>query len=195
MKLPLLLAGMSVVAATPLLAQPMEMPGAHDAKSTLLRSDVEAHVKARFTLFDTDKDGVVSRAEMAAGRDAEMKNMQSHMFEMIDTNKDGAISRTEFDDHHTAMKMHMGHGDHVSSAPSGDRAASPRRPMPPMPPKAMMRSSEATFAMADTNKDGTVTEAEAVQTALAHFDRQDANKDGVLTAEEQRAGWKSRKDR
>ncbi len=195
MKLPLLLTGMSLVAATPLLAQAMDMPGAHDAKSLLSRSDVEATVKTRFTLFDTDKDGVVTRAEMAAGRDAEMKSMQNHMFEMIDTNKDGAISRAEFDAHHTGMKMPMGHGDHVSSSPSGDRAASPHRPLPPMPPMAMMRNSEAMFAMADTNKDGTITEAEAVATALAHFDRRDANKDGVLTAEERRAAWKRRKDR
>jgi hypothetical protein len=42
------------------------------------------------------------------------------------------------------------------------------------------------FTMADLNKDGRVSLAEAQQLALQHFDRADLNHDGTLTREERR---------
>jgi hypothetical protein len=42
------------------------------------------------------------------------------------------------------------------------------------------------FDMADGNKDGRVTLAEAQQAALQHFDRADGNRDGTLTPDERR---------
>jgi hypothetical protein len=42
------------------------------------------------------------------------------------------------------------------------------------------------FEMADTNKDGRVSLAEAQAAALAHFDRADLNHDGKLTPDERR---------
>ena len=44
------------------------------------------------------------------------------------------------------------------------------------------------IAMADTNKDGQVTQAEAEAMALQHFDQMDTNRDGQVTPEERRAG-------
>jgi hypothetical protein len=44
------------------------------------------------------------------------------------------------------------------------------------------------IVMADTNKDGQITQAEAEALALQHFDQMDANKDGTVTPEERRAG-------
>ena len=56
------------------------------------------------------------------------------------------------------------------------------------------------FGMADTSKDGIVTEAEATQAALARFDKVDTNKDGTLSEAERkaaremmRAEWKAKK--
>jgi Ca2+-binding EF-hand superfamily protein len=43
------------------------------------------------------------------------------------------------------------------------------------------------FGMADSNKDGQITMAEATAAATAHFDRADANHDGTLTPDEMRA--------
>ena len=44
------------------------------------------------------------------------------------------------------------------------------------------------IVMADTDKDGKITQAEAEAMALQHFDRMDSNKDGQVTPEERRAG-------
>jgi hypothetical protein len=44
------------------------------------------------------------------------------------------------------------------------------------------------IVMADTNKDGQITQAEAEALALQHFDQMDANRDGQVTPEERRAG-------
>ena len=56
------------------------------------------------------------------------------------------------------------------------------------------------FTMADANKDGKVTEAEATAAALARFDRVDTNKDGTISdaerqaaREKMRAAWKAKK--
>jgi hypothetical protein len=40
--------------------------------------------------------------------------------------------------------------------------------------------------MADANKDGKVTESEALTSALVRFDRADTNKDGKITPDERR---------
>ena len=42
------------------------------------------------------------------------------------------------------------------------------------------------FEMVDANKDGKVTESEALTSALARFDRADTNKDGKITPDERR---------
>ena len=44
------------------------------------------------------------------------------------------------------------------------------------------------IVMADTNKDGRITLAEAEALALQHFDQMDTNRDGQVTPEERRAG-------
>ena len=43
------------------------------------------------------------------------------------------------------------------------------------------------IVMADSNKDGRITLAEAETMALQHFDQMDSNKDGQVTPEERRA--------
>ncbi len=44
------------------------------------------------------------------------------------------------------------------------------------------------IVMADKDKDGRITLAEAEAMALQHFDELDSNKDGQVTREERRAG-------
>ena len=44
------------------------------------------------------------------------------------------------------------------------------------------------IVMADTNRDGQITLAEAEALALQHFDQMDTNQDGQVTPEERRAG-------
>ncbi len=51
----------------------------------------------------------------------------------------------------------------------------------------MHHGGERMIVMADTNKDGKITEAEAEALALQHFDQMDTNHDGQVTPEERRA--------
>jgi hypothetical protein len=126
-----------------------------------------------------------------------MSKMQGEMFTKMDADKNGSISRAEFDAHHQNMtsggmapppmaghggmkRKHMGHGE-------GGKGR-------------MGRMEDRLFGMADANKDGIVTEAEATQAALARFDKVDTDKDGSINDAERkaaremmRAEWKAKK--
>ena len=107
------------------------------------------------------------------------------MFDRLDTNKDGSISRQEFTTAHPQMRE-----ERVLVMRDG------KGPMPPHKPGApgMMRMRHLggagfgghMFEMADVNKDGRVSLAEAQAAALAHFDRADTNRDGRITPDERR---------
>ena len=57
-------------------------------------------------------------------------------------------------------------------------------PHPKMDRAGMRHAGGGMFGIADLNKDGRVTLAEAQQAALQRFDRIDLNRDGKLTPEE-----------
>ena len=196
MKKTLLIAGIAALATTPLIAQGMRGHGMM-ASEPMTRVDVEARAKARFAEMDANKDGAMTQAEIASTRTEHMSKMQGEMFTKMDADKNGSISRAEFDAHHQHMmsegtapppmaghgemkRKHMGHGE-------GGKGR-------------MGRMDDRRFGMADTSKDGIVTEAEATQAALARFDKVDTNKDGTLSEAERkaaremmRAEWKAKK--
>ncbi len=180
MKPTLIAAGLGLMITTPLLAQPM--PGGMQEKiaAPLTRGAVEADVKARFAAMDANKDGVVTPEEAAAAREAMRKAMADKMFGMMDVNKDGMVSRAEFDAHLASMggpgHEKMGDGKATDAKMDGGMM---HHPMP--------AHEDRMFEMADTNKDGKVTLAEANAAALSSFDKVDANKDGSITPEERRA--------
>jgi Ca2+-binding EF-hand superfamily protein len=139
------------------------------------RAEMQAHVAKMFARLDANRDGFVTREEAQAVHAQMAAKMQQRMaqraqnrgadrskaFDRIDANHDGMISRDEF-----------------ASAP---------RPhgMMMMRMAAMHRGlGGQMFDMADLNKDGRVSLAEAQQAALQHFDRADLNHDGILTPEE-----------
>lgn len=198
----ILLAGAAMLLATPLNAQMADhadhaMP--KPVMPPMARADVTAQVKAQFATLDANKDGAITRDEIAAHQAAQRKEMQDRMFADMDANKDGAISRGEFDAHHKDMAGHM-------MMMEMDGADAPDMPMPPPPPGMMapdgppkivikrmmmggpggMMGEGQMFDMADANKDGKVTESEALTSALARFDRADTNKDGKITPDERR---------
>ncbi len=195
----ILLAGAAMLLATPLTAQMADhadhaMP--KPAMPPMVRADVTAQVKAQFAKMDANKDGAITREEITAQRAVQRKEMQDRMFADMDGNKDGAISKDEFDAHHKDMAGHM--------MMEMDGADAPDMPMPPPPPGMMapdgphkivikrkiiggpggMMGEGRMFEMADANKDGKVTESEALTSALARFDRADTNKDGKITPDE-----------
>ncbi len=199
MKKTLLIAGIAALTTAPLIAQGMRDHEGHGMMATepMTRTDVEARAKARFAEMDANKDGAVTQAEIADTRTEHMSKMQGEMFTKMDADKNGSISRAEFDAHHQHMmsdgmapppmaghggmkRKHMGHGE-------GGKGR-------------MGRMEDRMFGMADANKDGIVTEAEAAQAALARFDKVDTDKDGSINDAERkaaremmRAEWKAKK--
>lgn len=164
-------------------------PGARHNR-TVAWADAKAKADEKWTRLDVNKDGKLDQAD----RDAKF----AQKFDEIDTNKDSAISRDEFTAHHRDMM------DHKGAAPGGAGMAGEGHGMHgmrghhgrgmrghgDMMAGGMMGGGKMA-AMADTNKDGSVTRAEYDAGVKAHFDKADANKDGKITPEERRAAFKA----
>lgn len=133
------------------------------AKTPPTRSAVLSTLDSNFKAVDTNGDGTLSQAELAA---AEAKTMQSRLaavrsriegeFTKLDTNKDGNLSKAEF------------------------MAAAPQAP-------ASSPNGADILAKLDKNKDGKVAADEYRTPMLAQFDRIDSNKDGRLSDTEIKA--------
>jgi Ca2+-binding EF-hand superfamily protein len=157
------------------------------------RADMDARVRAHFAQLDTNRDGYVTTEEMSAmrsvrgmhGGDGEgrieehvMRGNPAAAFDRIDANHDGSISRDEF-----AKGREVTVEKRVIT-----RGGAPGAPGLPMRLKmhgGLMGAG--LLRMADTDKDGRVSLAEATSGAMQHFDMMDANRDGRLTPEERQA--------
>ena len=200
----LLLAATTLLVAAPVLAQTMpagqpermgrgigqgmgQGMGMKDKVQT--RAEVIARTQRAFAMLDTNHDGVLDQAELAAaGRnwdgaaggspnsnaganaDRPMPMDRNAMFDMIDTNHDGNISRDEFAraPMNHGMGGGAGGGGHGGMGGGGGAGGGMAR----------------MWSMADANHDGRVTLKEATDMALMRFDRMDANHDGQVTPEE-----------
>ena len=191
MKTKFLLASAMALATAPAMAHDHSPRHPDKGAPEMSRADAAARAKAMIAEMDADKDGAVTRDEMTAHRAAQHKALQDRMFAEMDSDKDGQISRAEFDAHHQGMAMGM------PPMPTN----LPDLPPPAMGekrehrvivirrnegggPEPMMMAPGHMFDQADANKDGKLTESEAVTAALARFDRADANKDGKISANE-----------
>lgn len=157
------------------------------------RSDVAGHVERMFRSLDLNRDGFVTKDEIAKEQSQFEERMSktaptraAKMFDRLDANHDGQITSAEAD-----------------AARSARKAAVAKRPKP--------SHSSSLFAEADTNKDGIVTRAEfdsataSGKIKLRHsrmrgsamirmFDAADANKDGRVSLEEAQAAALQRFD-
>jgi len=125
----------------------------------LNKTDFVKSVDARFNAMDTNHDGVVSKAELAAELQRELEQARQlttqklrQQFQQLDTNHDGQLSFAEF------------------SAVIGN-----------------IRSAETPdqkLQELDTNHDGKISAAEYRAPELTRFNRVDANHDGVITQAE-----------
>jgi Ca2+-binding EF-hand superfamily protein len=161
----------AVIYSTSCLAAKQELPtqsrsgGAATTKSAanaqpapLTREAVSGKLQAEFQTLDTNKDGFLSQAEIAAGVSARrtqiitaIRKRRDAAFVAMDTNKDGQLSRDEF----------LAGGPKFSAAqPDGSQA----------------------LKRFDTNKDGKVSQNEYLTVALAAFDRQTGNRTNVTKA-------------
>ena len=179
------------IAAVPALAQrdrPDDVP--------VTRGEVEARVRDRLGAIDANKDGIVTRDEFMARADARMKERADAEFAAMDTDRNGSISRAEFDAHHAERAprvhaaMHGGPGmmppppPGAPPPPPGDPDA-PEAPLAPPPPHPPMMG----------RGDGKIVIADAVKKALERFDAIDTDKNGTISEAERkkaRAGWRDR---
>jgi Ca2+-binding EF-hand superfamily protein len=113
----------------------------------LTREGAAAQLRAQFQTLDTNKDGFLSQAEIAAGIAtrrtqvvAAIRKQREAAFQAMDTNKDGQLSRDEF---------MAGGPKFAPGAPDGS--------------KALNRF--------DVNKDGKVSLNEYLSVALSAFDK------------------------
>lgn len=215
MKKSLLIAGAAIMAvAVPALAAPQAAPSSAAAAAPMMkditRADVEARVKDQFAQYDANKDGTVTREEISAHRQAKRAERQDARFKAMDKDANGSISRAEFDAAHA--RRGPGHDGKAAAAKTDGAAPDAARDRghhghgKGRMGHGMKGHGMFGFGgMADANKDGNITLAEATSAALARFDKMDANKDGTLTAQERkdamqqmREQWKKdgpRKDR
>ncbi len=206
-------AGLAATLAVAAFAQAGPPPGRPAMPTT--RAEVQAMVAAHFKEADTNKDGVVTRAEFDAARDMMRQKRKAEFekerlarrleaFAALDTDKNGALSKAEF----TALRARGDHGPDRGS----DSAGKPDMPPPPpgeegpggrhggpdgpghgrggmkmQGPMGGGGMGERWFERADANDDNKVSLAEASAGPLAMFDRVDTNKDGKISTEEQQA--------
>ena len=186
------LAAMAATAAFAQAAPPASPPGQRGhMMETEARADVAAHVAKLFARLDTNKDGVVTKAEsdaVEARRETKFKERAekrsqnfdpAKVFGHLDANHDGKITQAEAESARTA---------HVHGKPG-------------QPAQAHATAMGALFVRGDTNKDGVITRPEfdamanqmharMEQAGLHHggagrmFGMADINKDGKISLAE-----------
>lgn len=200
-----LLAGAAVAQTAPVAqTSPAVPPAAPTPKANPMRDRVTTRdeavqmVRQHFGEMDTNKDGTVTTAEIDAARTKRFEDFKAFdgghsmvmgdpnaAFDRLDANKDGSISRDEFTKaREQRVERRIEKRAERKNSPKESKDV--RRHVMRMHGPGGFGGNM--LAMADTNKDGQITQAEAEALALRHFDEMDANRDGQVTPEERRAG-------
>ena len=182
------LAGTAAIAQT---APQAAVPARPMADGAMTRAETVAMVRDHFARLDSDRDGSITTAEVTARRGQMAHRMGGRTaprdpgaaFDRIDANKDGMISRDEFAS--VRERRIEKRVERRTERLEGARDGQPR--MMRMHRRGGGGMGPRMIVMADTNKDGRITLAEAETLALQHFDRMDRNRDGRITREERRA--------
>jgi Ca2+-binding EF-hand superfamily protein len=170
----MLVSAIAVAAASPALATAAPPPKARPAakpavaaNQAITRAAMIGSLDTSFKAADTNGDGVLTQAELAAAegkiierRVAEARERLDAEFNRLDTNHDGQLSKTEF----------------MAAAPTA----------PTTPP-----TGSEVLAAFDKNHDGKVSLDEFRAPRLAAFDKLDTNHDGTISAAEREAATAS----
>jgi len=145
-------------ARAPRAAAPAAAPAA-TAPKPVTRTDLLATIKARFGEMDTNHDGVLDSAEVAAAQQKEIaqataaeQQRATAEFTALDTNHDGQLSKAEF--------------------------------MGAIPAVKANQTPQQIVGAFDGNKDGKISLEEYEARPLASFNRADTNHDGTLSPQE-----------
>lgn len=148
------------------------------------RAAAETRARATFAMLDRNKDGYITPDELRRPRNwggGDGKSGSDRVFAMMDKDGNGQVSKAEFEAFRAERMQADGDQPHMAGGdmPQGHGAWRMHRRHDRM--MAMM------FRHADTNHDGRISLAEAVNAALKRFDRIDTNHDGVLSDAERDA--------
>lgn len=128
----------------------------------------EAKRAERKAKIDTNGDGTISDAEKDAAKALRKEKKQARKLAKLDTNGDGTISDAEKD----AAKA-------LRDERRAERKAKKKERKAEKGEKG--RKGEKRALRGDTNEDGVISRAEFDTATIALFERLDANADGVLT--------------
>jgi hypothetical protein len=152
-----------------------DRPERPDRGADMTRADAEARAAAHFARMDANNDRVLNEADREA-------RARAH-FDLMDANGDGMLTFEEMQAARETMRERGAERLAARGAEAGDREG--RRGHHTGRRGGGMRGMM--MERADTDNDGTISEAEFTDAALARFDSADANNDGTVTAEERRA--------
>ena len=168
------------IGGTAIAAQAAQSPADVNGDGVVTRAESLAQSAQRFARLDANKDGKFDQADRAARRQA--------MFARIDADKNGQISLTEFEaprqqrlDARGAdgpRRGRDGWGGRRDGGPGGGHGGGHR---------GMGRGGQAAMARADSNQDGSISQAEFAARAQQRFDRADTDKNGQLSTAERMA--------
>lgn len=160
------MAAPAIAAPAPRAASPSAAP-ATSAQKPMTRAEFIANVKARFNAMDTNHDGVLDAAEVAAAQQKEIaeetalvRQRAEAEFARLDTNHDGQLSKAEF--------------------------------MAAVPAVKPNQTPQQIIGSFDSNRDGKISAQEYLAKPLASFDRIDTNHDGVISPQELQAARSQR---
>ena len=177
--------------APPAPAAPMKVRSGPMADGVMTLPEVQAKIAQAFQRKDANRDGALTQDELAKkggmrrakAPGAAMSKVRmdpAAAFDRIDSNKDGMISRAEFA---AGREMRMERRVEMR----GPDGAKMKMRHPGMGRMGGGMMGGRMLSMADTNKDGRVTLAEAQGAAAQHFAMADTNRDGRVTRDEMRA--------
>lgn len=153
--------------------------------------------QSKFFATDANNDGLLSKAERKAHREAMRENRKDQRFEKLDTNGDGLLSRDEMDavgdkrkDRREAMRAKV--MEKYDTNLDGELSEAERtvikaeRAAKRGEKKDRRKDRRAERPKVDANGDGFVSMEEHIAVTEQLFTRMDANGDGVLTKGEGR---------
>lgn len=155
-----------------------------DGDKIVTKTEALAQADARFAKMDVNGDGTLNSADRTA--------MAKKHFAEMDSDKNGAISETEFLAAHEA-RIAERRDRHVQRAGQSNDNAKGDRPEHHMGGHG--RGGMKMLALADTNGDKAVTQAEFRKAAEARFAKADTDNDGTISSAERKSMRKDRWDR